>query len=46
MCAQLCKLLQKQGYTVFAACRKTSPALEEIGVYKVLEGEKQNPSEA
>ena len=38
-CAQLCKVLQKQGYVVYAACRKTSSALSELGVHKVLEGE-------
>ena len=43
VCAQLCKVLQKQGYIVFATCRKVSPALEEVGVYKVLEGENQIP---
>ncbi|KAK9832580.1 hypothetical protein WJX81_000380 [Elliptochloris bilobata] len=35
---QLCKVLQKQGYVVLAACRKASPALNELGAHKVLEG--------
>lgn len=42
-CEQLCKVLQKQGYVVYAACRKTSPALSELGVHKVLEGEGEQP---
>ena len=42
-CAQLCKVLQKQGYVVYAACRKTSPALSELGLEKVLEGACERP---
>jgi len=31
-------VLHKQGYTVYAACRKSSAVLNELGVHCVLEG--------